>query len=73
MSRFSLILNHSLFCFIFLQTIIRESFLNSNATCSWIKDISMRVERGLKEGSLRFTPPNPQPTLNEPSMNPLYT
>jgi len=33
----------------------------------------MRVERGLKEGSLRFTPPNPQPTLNEPSMNPLST
>jgi len=27
----------------------------------------------LREGSLRFTPLNPQPTLNEPSLNPLST
>jgi len=56
-----------------LKTITPEWFPNSNATRSWIKDILKRVERGLKEGSLRFTPPNPQPTLNEPSMNPLST
>jgi len=33
----------------------------------------MRVHRGFIEGCLRFTYPNPQPTLSQPPMNPLST
>jgi len=45
--------------------------LHPPAIHSHYRETLKRLYRGFREGSERYSPRNPQATLNEPSMNPI--
>jgi len=59
--------------FLLLQFNPMNYLLNLNTIHSGYRDISKRTQRGLREGSIRFTYLNPISTLSQPYLNPNWT